>query len=372
MDVGVRSVYYGLVLFAATCLTIWGLGLILSPFLLPIAWALCILTVTGGLYSRLAARTGKPRLSALVLTLGVAVVVVLPLIALGGAVVRQAITLSERASTDGDSDVPVTGDKWDDFFAHHEHMRAMRDRIDKQLETFQTDSKALKDAALVRLGQPFTRGAVGALTGIASVVFGFLMMLVALYFLYRDGPAVRELVVDLVPLTEAETRRLIDTLASTAYAAVVGGLATALVQGTLGGIALWIAGVEGFVLWGFVMSVLSLLPVGGSAFVWAPVAVYFLAIDQTWKGVFLLAWGVVVIGMSDNLLRPYLMKKAGAQSIHMLLLFFGILSGIGLFGFSGVVFGPLLVGFVVGIVRVYREHYGRRARARAAEPSSLL
>jgi predicted PurR-regulated permease PerM len=180
-------------------------------------------------------------------------------------------------------------------------------------------------------------------------------------------------VIDLVPLSEAETDRLIDTLRSTAYAAVVGGLATALIQGTLGGVALWVTGVQGFVLWGFVMSVLSLLPVGGSAFVWAPVSAYFFAVDQTWKGVFLLAWGVLVIGTSDNLLRPYLMKKAGAQSIHMLLLFFGILSGIGVFGFSGVVFGPLLVAFVVGIVRVYREHYGRRARQRAAtEPSSLL
>jgi len=373
MDVGVRNVFYGLVLFAATCLTIWGLGLILSPFLLPIAWALCLVTVTGGLYRRMAARTGKPQLCALLMTIGVALGVLVPLVALGGAVVKEAIGLSERAAADAEIDTPPTGDRWDDFFAQHEHLRAMRDRIDKQLETFQTDLRSLKDAALQKLGQPFTRGAVGVLAGIGSVAFGFLMMLVTLYFLFRDGPAVRALVIDLVPLSEAETDRLIDTLRSTAYAAVVGGLATALIQGTLGGVALWITGVQGFVLWGFVMSVLSLLPVGGSAFVWAPVSAYFFAVDQTWKGVFLLAWGVVVIGTSDNLLRPYLMKKAGAQSIHMLLLFFGILSGIGVFGFSGVVFGPLLVAFVVGIVRVYREHYGRRARQRAAtEPSSLL
>ena len=291
MDVGVRSVFYGLVLFAAACLTIWGLGLILSPFLLPIAWALCLVTVTGGLYRRMAARTGKPQLSALLMTIGVALGVLVPLVALGGAVVKEAISLSERAAADAEIDTPPTGDRWDDFFAQHEHLRAMRDRIDKQLETFQTDLRSLKDAALQKLGQPFTRGAVGVLAGIGSVAFGFLMMLVTLYFLFRDGPAVRALVIDLVPLSEAETDRLIDTLRSTAYAAVVGGLATALIQGTLGGVALWITGVQGFVLWGFVMSVLSLLPVGGSAFVWAPVSAYFFAVDQTWKGAFLLALG---------------------------------------------------------------------------------
>jgi predicted PurR-regulated permease PerM len=373
--VTVRSVYYGLVLFAATCLTLWGLGLILSPFLVPIAWALCLVTVTGGLYRRLAARTGRPRLAAFLLTLGVATCVLVPLVALGGAVVGEAITLSERAGEDrAGAAAPTTGDAWDDFFAQHENLQAIKARIDGQLGKLKTDLRSLKDAALKQIGQPVATGAVGVLTGLGSGLFGFLIMLATLYFLLRDGAAFRALVVDLVPIPEAETVRLLDTLRSTAFAAIVGGLATALIQGTLGGIALWITGVEGFVLWGFVMCLLSLLPVGGSAFVWAPVAIYFFAVDQAWKGVFLLAWGGLVIGSSDNLLRPYLMRKAGAESVHTLLLFFGILSGIGVFGVSGIVFGPLLVAFVVGVVRVYRDHYGHRARLRQerAGDASLL
>src|SRR5206468_4228746 len=111
-----------------------------------------------------------------------------------------------------------------------------------------------------------------------------------------------------------------------------------LIQGTLGGTAFAVVGVDAPVLWGFVMALLSLLPIGGSAFVWAPTMIYFFVEGPVWKGWFLLVWGVAVIGSSDNLLRPWLMRKAGAAEVHPLLLFFAILSGIGLFGPSGIVF----------------------------------
>jgi predicted PurR-regulated permease PerM len=109
------------------------------------------------------------------------------------------------------------------------------------------------------------------------------------------------------------------------------------------------------------MAVLSLLPIGGSAFVWVPAMIYFFGMGPAWKGWFLLGWGVLVIGTSDNILRPLLMRRAGASSIPTLLLFFAILSGIGLFGFSGIVFGPLLLSLVLVMVGIYREHYGRGA-----------
>ena len=142
-------------------------------------------------------------------------------------------------------------------------------------------------------------------------------------------------------------------------------------QGTLGGIALAVTGVSAPVLWGFAMAVLSLLPVGGTAFVWAPVAGYYLATGEPGKGWFLVGFGVVVLSATDSLLPPMLMSRAGATGIHPLLLFFGAFSGIGLFGASGIVFGPLLVAFVLSVVGVYRDHFGQRAvAARAAQEAA--
>ncbi len=381
-----RKLFLALLLLAAVAVSIWALGLLLAPFLVPIAWAMCLVTVTGGLYRRLERRTGRPRLAAFVMTLATAIVVVAPLAFAGGTLVREAIALSRSVAKDvapakpkvpavpdaaepapgatttigpDGAVVVVTGDAWEDFFAEHPTLDTIRRRIDDKLAAFKTDVRSVKDAALEMLGTPFQAGAIGVLRGALSVGFGFLIMLATLYVLYRDGSKIRAIVVDVVPLEAEKTTRILDTLRATAFAAIVGGLATAILQGILGGIAFVVTGVSAPVLWGFMMAGLSLLPLGGSAFVWAPVMVYQFATGNPGKGWFLLIWGVFVIGMADNFVRPVLMRRAGASSIHPLLLFFGIFSGIGLFGISGIVFGPLLTALVLVLASIYRETLGK-------------
>lgn len=381
-----RKLFLALLLLAAVGVSIWAIGLLLAPFLVPIAWAMCLVTVTGGLYRRLERRTGRPKLAALVMTLGTAIVLLAPLVFAGGTLVREAIALSRSVAKDvpaakpktapapgavepapippptvGPDGVAIapTGDAWEDFFAEHPTLDTIRRRIDEKLGAFKTDLRSVKDAALDMLGTPFQAGAIGVLRGALSSAFGFLVMLATLFVLYRDGAKIRAMVVDVVPLEAEKTTRILDTLRATAFAAIVGGLATALFQGFLGGIAFAVTGVSAPVLWGFMMAGLSLLPIGGSAFVWAPVMVYQFATDHPGKGWFLLIWGVFVIGMADNVVRPLLMRRAGASSIHPLLLFFGIFSGIGLFGISGIVFGPLLTALVLVLAAIYRETLGK-------------
>ncbi len=375
--------YLALLLFAATILTVWALGLLLWPFIVPIALAMCLATVTGGTYRRLASRLGRPRLAATLVTLGVALFVVAPLVVVGGAVAQQAVALSRAVETGrkppptapaaraGEPRAPADAaaaapDRWETFFAEHPSLDEIRVKVDRQLASFDTNLRGVADAATGELGQPFARGAVGFVYGFATILFGFLIMLATLFVLLRDGDAIRQIVVDMLPMPEADTKDILETLRSTAFAAIVGGLATSAIQGTLGGLAFWVTGVSSPLLWGFVMGVLSLLPVGGSAFVWAPVAAYFLATGSPVSGWFLVAFGIVVIGSSDNLLRPWLIRKAGAAGVHPLLLFFGVFSGIGLFGASGIVFGPLLAAFVLSVIRIYRQHFGRTSAARKA------
>jgi hypothetical protein len=118
---------------------------------------------------------------------------------------------------------PAERDAWDDFFASHPKFDSIRKRIDANLSAFDTDLKTLKDAALQQLGEPFARGAVGFLKGFFAIGIGFLIALATLYFLYRDGPTIRAIVMDIIPFSESETLRILEALRSTAFAAIVGG-----------------------------------------------------------------------------------------------------------------------------------------------------
>jgi predicted PurR-regulated permease PerM len=351
---------------------------------------MCLLTVTSPLYGRLERFTRRPRISAFVMTVGVALAVMVPLGFVGLSIVREAKALAMKAVGEpaappaapappppapGENPenpaaraglTPPPRDTWDDFFSRNPRLGHAQGKVDEFLRPFSTTLRDVVEAARDRLLSPLASGAVGVLQGLFAAGFGFLMMLATLYFLYRDGGKIHAFFLDIVPIPPEETDRVLETLRSTAFAAIVGGILTALIQGLLGGIAFAICGVEAPVLWGFVMAVLSLLPIGGSAFVWAPTMAYFFLEGPVWKAWFLLVWGIAVIGSSDNLLRPWLMRKAGAAEVHPLLLFFAILSGIGLFGPSGIVFGPLLVAFIVVVAKIYRENFGREARVKVA------
>ena len=354
-----RKVYLALLLFTATVLVVWAFGLILTPFLLPIAWAVCLATVTSGPYRRLLKWTGRPKLSALVVTTVTGALVVVPAVFLVNAIAREAIEISHRVQ----DDLPAGGGTWSGFLERHEHLAELKRSADTWLATFGTDLNQVTQTAFGKLASPSGAGALGVLSGVLSATFGFLVALATLYVLLRDGRRIGAFVTDLSPLSHEETGRVLETIRATAFSAIVGGFATAIVQGTLGGIALAITGVPAPVLWGFVMAILALLPVGGGAFVWAPVAAYFFLDGPVWKGWFMLAWGVIVLGVTSVTLQPWLMRRTGASEVHPLLLFFAIISGLGLFGPSGIVFGPLVVAAVLVMLDIFREHFGQKARA---------
>ena len=362
-----RKVYLALLLFATTVLVIWALGLILSPFLLPIAWAVCLATVTAGPYARLARWTKRPKLSALTVTILTGALVIVPAVLLVSSIAREAMEISQRVR----DDLPAGDGTWGGFLERHRNLAELKESADRWLGSFGTDLTQVTETALVKLSSPTGAGALGVLTGLLSATFGFLVVLATMFVLLRDGRRIAAFVTDLSPLSKEETGRVLETIRATAFAALVGGFATAMIQGTLGGIAFAITGVPAPILWGFVMAILSLLPVGGSAFVWGPVMAYFFLEGPKWKGWFMLGWGVLVMGATSVVLQPWLMRRSGASEVHPLLLFFAIISGIGLFGPSGIVFGPLVFAAVLVMLDIFREHFGQEARAaRVNAPST--
>ena len=143
-----------------------------------------------------------------------------------------------------------------------------------------------------------------------------------------------------IPLRTEQKAALFSRFADVVRATVKGGILVAIAQGALGGLAFWFLGIHAPLLWAVLMAFLSLLPAIGAGLVWLPVAIYFLASGAVWQGVSLITYGVLVIGLVDNILRPSLVGKDTKLPDYVVLI--STLGGIEVFGLHGFVIGPLI------------------------------
>ena len=195
------------------------------------------------------------------------------------------------------------------------------------------------------MGGGFFLGALGSL-------LGFAIMLFLLFFFLRDGDVLLGRARRLIPLDEERKGRLFRQLSGVTRAIVVGTSVTALLQGVLIGIGFTIAGLPSPVVFGVLAGLLSMLPVGGAAFVWGPAAIW-LFIDGRWGfGIFMLAWGFLSAGL-DNVLRPILIS--GRARISALAVFIGVLGGIPAFGAIGIIGGPVVLSLVLALIEFAEE-----------------
>lgn len=169
---------------------------------------------------------------------------------------------------------------------------------------------------------------------------GFGIMLYLLFFLLRDGASLAQRIGQATPLDDAHKRQLVSKFTTVIRATVKGNIVVAASQGALGGLIFWALGIQGPVLWGVLMAFLSLLPAVGAGLIWVPVAIYFLATGAVWQGAVLTAFGIGVIGLVDNILRPILVGKDTKMPDYIVLI--STLGGMGLFGLTGFVIGPVI------------------------------
>jgi predicted PurR-regulated permease PerM len=188
--------------------------------------------------------------------------------------------------------------------------------------------------------------------GALDSLFSFAIMLFLLYFFLRDGDVMITRARSLIPLDEARKERLFRQLGNVTRAIVFGTSMTALAQGVLIGVGFAIADLPSPVVFGVLAALLSMLPVGGAAFVWGPAALW-LFFDGRWGyGIFMLAWGLMLGGL-DNVLRPMLIS--GRAKISALAVFVGVLGGIPAFGAIGVIAGPVVLCLVLALVEFAEE-----------------
>ncbi|HUF48453.1 MAG TPA: AI-2E family transporter [Vicinamibacterales bacterium] len=202
--------------------------------------------------------------------------------------------------------------------------------------------------------------------GTVSFVFHFFILLYTMFFLFVDGPAMRDAFLDHLPFSADEKEQMKDRFMSVTRAAVRGTLVIGVVQGTMAGFAFWVAGIPNVIFWTAIMVVLSALPLIGSALVWVPACIILVATGQVWTGWILAIYCAIVVGSVDNILRPRLVGKD--TRMHDLVILFSTLGGIITFGPIGFIVGPVLAGLFVTSWSIFAMAYQDAPPAVVAEP----
>jgi predicted PurR-regulated permease PerM len=337
-------------------LAVLGIGFVcyrvLSPFLAAIAWAIVLAVAFQKPWSFLERRMPKNRnLAAALLTLAVAVGVLVPVGLLVGMLANQIMAVATKITASLSAEDVRS---FSDFVALPKVARALDDaRIWAGISP--ADFQKLAAGVVTRVS-----AVAGALSGkLVLVVFDtmltVLLVIFLLFFLFRDGQRMAAATLDLLP-TDADGRsRMSRSLQSMLAAIFRGSLLCAMVQGLLGAIGWWIAGLPSPVLAGVVMAIVSLLPVGGTALVWLPGSVWAWSTGHHTSAIFLFLWGLVVtVLLVDAILRPMLVR--GADELTTLIVFLGVFGGLAAFGLLGIFIGPVALAIAVALLEVMRGH----------------
>lgn len=193
----------------------------------------------------------------------------------------------------------------------------------------------------------------------ASILSNFAVMFFLLYFMLVNGREIEKFLDRFIPLKEENIDMLSLETRNMIRANAIGIPVLAIIQGVVATIGYWIFGVKDFALWGFLTGVFSMVPIVGSALIWAPLCIYLFAIDKTGKAIGLLLYAALLISNIDYVVRLTLLRKF--MDVHPVITVFGVIVGLGLFGFWGVIFGPLLISYFVILIRIYMNEFGKPA-----------
>ena len=225
-----------------------------------------------------------------------------------------------------------------------------------------TNLRAMQErlsTGLVQGGQFVAAQALNIGQNTFDLIVELIIVLYLLFFLVRDGDDLARRIRSAIPLHADQQRELFNSFTTVIRATVKGNVVVAIVQGALGGLIFWFLASTRRCLWAVVMAFLSLLPAIGSALIWLPVAIYFLVTGATWQGLVLIAYGVLIIGLVDNLLRPFLVGKDTKMPDYIVLI--STLGGMAIFGLNGFVIGPVIAAMFMAVWDIFASS---RARSR--------
>lgn len=207
------------------------------------------------------------------------------------------------------------------------------------------------------IGESVFSGAVTAVETTVHLVIGFGLLLFLLFFFVRDADRFVAWFRDVSPLLTSVTDDLLDRITNITRAVLIGHVLVAIIQGIIAGIGLALVGIPNATVLTFIMVLLALIPLIGTFAVWAPASAYLVSTGSTFSGIALFVYGVFVVGISDEYLRPVLVNRYATIGPSVIIV--GVLGGLSVFGFMGLFFGPIIVGSLKATIDVYDSHYGR-------------
>lgn len=306
------------------------------PFLVPVAWAGVLAIAFAPMYRQFERYMSAGR-AALLSTASVALLVIVPMLAVASAFVSEAARILD------DVQRLLTG------------MPALAQQRLQDALRYVPGGETIDPAAVLadsarRAAAFVSARAAAVLQDVAVFVVDLVITIFALFFLFRDGAAVMTAVRRIMPLESDAGERLIEQTRTLVTASVTSGLIVAALQGILGGTMFWILGLPAPIFWGVMIAVFCVLPFGAWV-VWAPAAVWLIATGSVGRGLALAAVGAGVVSIVDNVLRPMLLS--GRSQMNGLLLFISLLGGVVAFGTVGLVLGPVLMAIAVSLFDVF-------------------
>lgn len=333
-------------------LLVYFVYLVFAPFLTPLIWAVVLVVFFRRLHAWVQRHIASPNLAALVTTLALTLIFIVPMFFVVSLSANQAIAVTQRLVEEWRH-----GLGWRALFAWMERLPLQYLPIEIKLEDLREfAAQNLREWGL-RIAE---RGGTLA-QNVLGVTANLFVAILASFYLFRDGAALMRLVRDVVPLDPDYRERLLAITENVLFASVLSSFAVAAVQGALGGTAFWIVGIPAPILWGVLMMLAAFIPFVGAALIWGPAAIYFLFSGEYLHAGILAFAGIFVVGTVDNILRPILIS--GRVELNGLLVLISVVGGIGAFGLLGIVLGPVLMAVAVSVLEAERER-----RSGAAPP----
>ena len=327
---------------------------ITKPYLLALITGATIAYLSYPLYQKILKKTNKPNAASLIVVLLIVLFLTIPFIIVVGVVLKEAYaTYTSLSQHDLGTNFLKIACR-DESYLSCKAIRSFLDFLPKN------DLDYYLQVTIKKITEFIIENTTKFLASIPSFMLNFFVMIFVVYYLLKDGELISSRIKNMLPLKESHKQHVFDRFHHITYAMFYGNITVAVIQGILGGIGFLILGGPSPILWGFVMILFALVPFVGTAVIWLPAALNLIFIgyiqndsSSTIRGIILIAYGLFVISGIDNVLKPRLI---GAKAnVHPLLVLLGVLGGLELFGFIGLILGPVMLALLITFIDIYEE-----------------
>lgn len=345
------SKYFFLALFI---LLIYLSFLVVKPFISAILGSILLAYIFYPIYKIVNSKLKRKNLSAILVTLLIILLVTIPIIFAVNKIARESYTsyvaVKQKLTTGNLFGVECNGK--DNFLCR------MADSI--KGVTGDPSVKNYLDETLKKIALFVTQTTSNLLFSIPNIILNLFIMFFMMFYLFRDGEQVVKIVKRKIPIKREYENKIFKRFNDMMHAVVYGNVITALIQGVVGAIGFMIFGIPSALFWGVLMAFFALVPYIGTAIIWIPAVIYLLGSGYFggdpiifWKGIGLLIYSVIVISSIDNIIKP---KIIGTRAnVHPLVVLFGVVGGAALFGFIGIIIGPIILTMLITLFEIYEK-----------------